>query len=435
MLRGPNCNGRRQDGRYRLATLLTAAGRAPSGDNTQPWRFVVNADDGTIALEEDATRDPSPMNAGGRMSRIALGAALENLIRKARSHGWGVEMERAVYPALAMIRLTREGRQDGPDRRRRAVPTDQPSHFRRATSPRRDHSIGSSRKRPTSEGVRTHWIVGADRLAKLARLIGRADATMFGEASMRRAFLSKVRLDGTPGEEVTDGLSPSSLELSAFDRWALRAIGEPPIDGSSYSVSRASSPPRRGDWSIAHRVSVSSWRGMTAKQTDLLVGRAMQRAWLTLTAEGLAVQPMMSLLVLENVYEHGRTTLVESLGRGTLAALRDEFRALVPEIGGWRPAFLMRFGFAPPPSGRTGRLPLKRSRNSPPYRPRTTLRHGGSWLHRGSKVPHERPHDELPARLPPTKSNRRTNTLKQSERSRNMRSGPATPSRSSPRWT
>ena len=27
------------------------------------------------------------------MSRIAIGAALENLIRKARSHGWGVELE------------------------------------------------------------------------------------------------------------------------------------------------------------------------------------------------------------------------------------------------------------------------------------------------------------------------------------------------------
>src|SRR6516165_2589355 len=92
-----------------LASLLTAAGQAPSGDNTQPWRFVVDPDSGTIALEEDATRDPSPMNAGGRMSRIAVGAALENLIRKAQSHGWGVKLERAAYPALAMIRLTERG--------------------------------------------------------------------------------------------------------------------------------------------------------------------------------------------------------------------------------------------------------------------------------------------------------------------------------------
>src|SRR3954471_2545432 len=92
-----------------LASLLTAAGQAPSGDNTQPWRFVVDPESGTIALEEDATRDPSPMNTGGRMSRIAVGAALENLIRRAQSHGWDVKLERAVYPALAGIRLTERG--------------------------------------------------------------------------------------------------------------------------------------------------------------------------------------------------------------------------------------------------------------------------------------------------------------------------------------
>ena len=207
--------------------------------------------------------------------------------------------------------------------------------------------------------MRTHWILGADRLAKLARLIGRADATMFGEASMRRAFLSKVRLDAAPGEAVADGLSPSSLELSAFDRWALRAIKRAPDRWLKLvGVSRV--------FAAKARRLVGSSSGLClvvarddGEATDLLVGRAMQRAWLALTAEGLAVQPMMSLLVLENVSEHGAAALVESLGRGKLAALRDEFRALVPEIGGWRPAFLMRFGFAPAPSGRTGRLPLQ----------------------------------------------------------------------------
>ena len=211
---------------------------------------------------------------------------------------------------------------------------------------------------PDLGGVRTHWIVGADRLAKLARLIGRADATMFGEASMRRAFLSKVRLDAAPGEAVADGLSPSSLELSAFDRWALRAIKRAPDRWLRLvGVSRvfAAKARRLVDSSSGLCLIVARDDG---EETDLLVGRAMQRAWLTLTAEGLAVQPMMSLLVLENVSEHGDAALLESLGRGTLAALRDEFRALVPEIGGWRPAFLMRFGFAPAPSGRTGRLPL-----------------------------------------------------------------------------
>ncbi len=82
----------------------------------------------------------------------------------------------------------------------------------------------------------------------------------------------------------------------------------------------------------------------------------MQQAWLTLTANGLAVQPMMSLPLFENLLRCGTSDLLDSLGRDRTVALLDEFHALTPEIGDGHPAFLMRFGFAPPPTGRTGRL-------------------------------------------------------------------------------
>src|SRR5437588_12772428 len=64
-----------------IEALMTAAVRAPSGDNTQPWRFSVDSGRGRIAIDVDPARDPSPMNAGQRMSRIAVGAALENMLR------------------------------------------------------------------------------------------------------------------------------------------------------------------------------------------------------------------------------------------------------------------------------------------------------------------------------------------------------------------
>ncbi len=65
------------------------------------------------------------------------------------------------------------------------------------------------------------------------------------------------------------------------------------------------------------------------QRTDLLVGRAMQRAWLALTKQGLAVQPMMSLLVLQNALEHGPSPLRQSLGTEKVVSLGKEFRDLV----------------------------------------------------------------------------------------------------------
>lgn len=337
--------------------LLSAAVRAPSGDNTQPWRFVVDADAGTIALEVDATRDPSPMNANQRMARIAAGAALENLLRAAGGRGWDVAWERGEKPALAKVRLA------GGDGTASRV---EDSIAARVTNRRLYDGRpmpsglldGLARETPELEGVTTHWVVGADRLAALAPLIGRADALMFGEPSMRRAFLSKVRFDAAPDEAVAEGLSLASLELGAADRLALRLMTHAP----DWLLELGGAP---GVFASKARRLVTSASGLClvaapddVEATDLIVGRAMQRAWLVLTSRGLAAQPMMSLPVLENALEHGDGALREALGADRVAALGDEFRALTPEVGGRRPAFLLRFGFAEAPSGRTGRLPL-----------------------------------------------------------------------------
>jgi hypothetical protein len=83
----------------------------------------------------------------------------------------------------------------------------------------------------------------------------------------------------------------------------------------------------------------------------------MQRAWLALTAENLAVQPMMSLPVLDNALEYGGPGLAASLGPA-VPGLLAEVGQLAPEVGDGRLAYLMRFGYAGGVSGRTGRRAL-----------------------------------------------------------------------------
>jgi hypothetical protein len=311
-----------------------------------------------IALEVDPARDPSPMNANQRMARIAVGAAIENLLRAAITRGWDVELVAdPPRPALAVVRLAHWGVRPGrPEPLTALRVTNRRPYDGRPIPAEVLGRLASGT--PDLDGVATRWIIGSDRLADLARTIGRADAAMFGEPAMRRAFLSKVRLDAAPGVPVTEGLCPASLDLSLPDRLALRAMGRAP------------------DWFLrlagVGRVFGAKARRLVAgssglclivardddEATDLLVGRAMQRAWLALTEQGLAAQPMMSLPVVENVAKHGDARLVESLGRDRLAALGEAFRAMVPELEGGRPAFLLRIGYAPPSRGRTSRLPL-----------------------------------------------------------------------------
>jgi nitroreductase len=338
-----------------LATLIEAAVRAPSGDNTQPWRFALDPALPRVAIHLDPTRDPSPMNSGQRMARIALGAALENILRTAAGNGWTVRLEDDPAPALAALHL--EHFNPGPV----AV---EPVLRQRVTN-RRDYDgkpvapealAAAAAATPPLGGVTTHWITERQRLEGLADLVGRADAVMFGAPAMRHAFLHNVRFDAPPNAEVEEGLSLDSLELSASDRVALRLMRKMPqwlyrLFGAG-KVFRAKA-----------QQLVASASGLClvvapddAEATDLTVGRAMQRAWLALTEKGLAVQPMSSLPVLDNALRHGTPEVIAAVGRDVVGALLEELRRLAPELGGGRLAFLMRFGHAPPPTGRTGRL-------------------------------------------------------------------------------
>ncbi|MGA2259299.1 MAG: hypothetical protein ABSG53_31890, partial [Thermoguttaceae bacterium] len=203
--------------------LLRAAIQAPSGDNMQPWRFSVDAASRRIAIYLDETRDPSPMNAGQRMSRLAIGAALENMLRAAESLAWSVELEEPSDSALAALRIVR-----CEENSREVAPV----IFNRGTNRRvydgrpLSAEMAADLERTVFEhaGVRTIWIHQHERVLVLADLVGRADALMLGEPSMRHAFLDNVRFDAPRNAEVDEGLSLASLELPLADRIALRMM-------------------------------------------------------------------------------------------------------------------------------------------------------------------------------------------------------------------
>src|SRR5262245_49971829 len=89
----------------RLMTLLEAAVRAPSADNTQPWRFTVDPDAGLIALNVDAAREQPPLDIGQRMARIAVGSALENILHTAQVNDWQVELIENQRLHQALVRV------------------------------------------------------------------------------------------------------------------------------------------------------------------------------------------------------------------------------------------------------------------------------------------------------------------------------------------
>jgi hypothetical protein len=341
-------------------SLVAAAVRAPSGDNSQPWRFEIDFVTRRIDLILDETRDPSPMNAGQRMARIALGAAFENLLLISQANGLEPELLTAQKPSLISLRL----RGDGASAIR--IPNE---IMDRVTNrrfyehkPLEDVVLKALHEgAPPLENVRTIWITDRLVIEDLARIIAKADLEMFGEPSMRRAFLKNVRFDAPDGEEVDRGLSLASLELSRFERLALPTMGRLPDWLLRYGGGlRAFGTKARKLVESASGLCLILASG-SDQTTDIAVGRAMQRAWLSLTKHGFAAQPMMSLPVLENAASNASLPGSNTLNVERVVTLSRAACEVVGQGNESRIAFILRFGFAAPPSGRTGRLPIEQA--------------------------------------------------------------------------
>ena len=97
-----------------MKTVLSAAIRAPSGENAQPWRFRVANE--TIMLLHDSASDQSLYNYKGYGTLTAHGAALENISIAALALGYKPTID--LFPSddapehIANIRLGTKGEPD-----------------------------------------------------------------------------------------------------------------------------------------------------------------------------------------------------------------------------------------------------------------------------------------------------------------------------------
>lgn len=84
---------------------------APSGENSQPWRFIVN--DNVIFIINIKTRDTTLYNSGQHGSYVAHGALIENIAISATHFGYTTEIsyfpEKELNPIAKIILTKRDG--------------------------------------------------------------------------------------------------------------------------------------------------------------------------------------------------------------------------------------------------------------------------------------------------------------------------------------
>jgi len=344
-----------------LYRILDLARWAPSGDNTQCWRFELAAPEHLVVHAYD-TRADTVYDLDGHPSQISMGALLETIAIAASAQGLRADCARradspleapvfdvrfvadpAITPSPLLDTIVKRTVQRRP-MRTRPLTTAQKSALEAAIGP----------------GFALSWIEGFGPKLKAARL-------MFNNARLRltmpEAFEVHRRIihwnatrspDKVPDQAL--GVDKATLKLM---KWAM---------GSWKRMSMVNT--LMGTW--APRLQMDLVPGIACAAHFVLkarreprtiddyveAGRAVQRFWLTLTQLGLFMQPEMTPLIFSKYVREGRVFTSKTALHAPARRLQQEAAELVFNDALF-PVYMGRVGAGPAPHARSERLPVE----------------------------------------------------------------------------
>ena len=344
-----------------LRDILDLARWAPSGDNTQVWRFEVLGRD-HVAVHFHDTREDTVYDFRGRPSQISHGTLLETMAIAATAHGLRAEITRrpddqdhlpvfdvrfvpdpAVKPSPLLGAITTRSVQ------RRAMST-------RPLLPEEKRALEDS----VGPGYEVRWIEGFSGKLAAARL-------MFSNAKLRltmpEAYEVHRRIIHWNARHSPDRVPDQALGVDAATlrlmKWAMVSWGRL----STMNRLMGTWAPRLqmdlvpGLRCAAHFVIMARHAPETVED-HVAAGRAVQRFWLTLTHLGLAMQPEMTPLIFSAYVQHGEPFSTVDKLHGSARQLQQRLHKLIG-TGNGHPVFMGRLGAGPAPQARSLRKPLE----------------------------------------------------------------------------
>lgn len=345
-----------------LVRILELGRWAPSGDNTQPWRFEI-MDDGLVLVHGFDTRGEVVYDFAGHASHIAHGALLETLRIAASGHGcvatWALRSGGDDRHPVYEVRM----------RRAQALPVDPLFPFIEQRVVQR---------RP----MRTTALTASQREALRAAVGDAYELRLFETFSARAAVArllwdnARIRLTCPEAFEVHRQVIEWGARFSA-DRIPEQAVGVDPLTARlmrwvMQSWARVDFFNKYLMGTVAPRIQLDLLpalgcaahlcviaRQRPAGMLDYVgAGIAMQRLWLTAHAVGLHLQPEMTPVIF-NWYADAGCSLSRRPG------IDDRVRLLAGRLGSLLGAdaagglvVMGRVGVSSPPASRSTRKAL-----------------------------------------------------------------------------
>ncbi len=344
--------------------ILDLARWAPSGDNTQPWRFEI-VDEKHVVVHGFDTRDHCVYDLDGHPSQIALGALLETISIAASTHGLRAAFRRRLDAPEAKPTFDANFEPDPSVQPDSLIPYIPYRSVQRRPMSTRPLTLREKQALEASVGddYRILWLEGFAKRLQAARL-------MFDNAKLRLTMPEAYRVhrdiiewnarfseDRVPDQAL--GLDPMTVRLM---RWVMGSWKR--VEFFNTFLAGTWAPRIQMDFipgiaCAAHFVILGRREAETIDDY-VAAGRAVQRFWLTAAKLGMQLQPEMTPLIFSR-YARRRTVFSQKEGMLERAGrLSRQLGGLLPDEPVTQAVFMGRIGSGRAPTARSTRLPLPR---------------------------------------------------------------------------
>jgi hypothetical protein len=340
-----------------LGQVLDLARWAPSGDNTQCWRFEIVADDHFVVHGFD-TREHCVYDLDGHPSQISFGALLETVAIAASAHGLRADITRRTGCVEARpefdVRLVADATIAASpllDAIKTRTVQRRPMSTRPLTADDKAALVAS-----IGPGYTVTWMEGLPAKFAAARL-------MFNNARLRltmpEAFETHRKIIHWGVDRSPDRVPDKALGVDAATlvlmKWAMvswkRMATMNAISGTWAPRLQMDLVP--GLACAAHFVLKAKAKPVTIDDY-VAAGRAVQRFWLTLTARGLYMQPEMTPLIFSKYVRENTAFTTTAKLHGQAEKLRAQADQLI-FTDALFPVYMGRLGAGPAPKARSER--------------------------------------------------------------------------------
>ncbi len=260
-----------------MVELVRYATLAPSGHNTQPWKFSLTED--SIRICPDFTRRLPVVDPDDRELYISLGCALENLVIAARHAGYDQEVEYfpAGEPSKCLLITLNHTNAAGDNTLFEAISKRYTNRreYNKQQIPTAD--LNKLESVPKEDGVTSLVLTEPEHIEQIIELVKEGNRVQMNDAAFMHELISWIRFSDSEAEEHLDGLASRAMGRSPAPNWLGRMFMR--LFVSAKSQSKTDEKNIRSASALMVIISEKN-----DKNSWVDVGRSFERIALTMTA-------------------------------------------------------------------------------------------------------------------------------------------------------